>query len=162
MDNTGILLALGYNKMNKIREKKYRECKEKGYTIHSYISCNANVYTKDIGEGCIIMPGAYIGPFSTLGIGNVIRAGCVLSHHETIGNFNWIADGSIYGGHVQQGNNCFIGLGTTVRNGISIADSTFIGAHSYQNKNTVHNGVYWGNPTKYNNQYTSSEIISKV
>lgn len=161
INNVEILLSIGYNKMNKHRESKYQECKSRGFKIHTFISKHALVYADSIGEGSVIMPGAYIGPFSALGLCNVIRSGCVLSHHEKIGDFNWIADGCTYGGNVVQGNNCFIGLGTTVRNGISIADNTFVGAHSYLHHNTSYDSVYYGNPT-VKQEMTSFEIISKV
>ena len=150
---------MGKSDANECNENSFSNCRVQ---LHTFISKHAIVYTDDIGEGSIIMPRAYIGPFSTLGIGNVIRAGCVLSHHETIGNFNWIADGSIYGGHVQQGSNSFIGLGTTVRNGISIADRTFVGAHSYLSSDTTEGSVYIGSPAKIFEKTNSNEIILKV
>lgn len=161
IENVEILLSIGYNKMNQHRMSKYHECKSRGFNVHTFISERAVVYADSIGEGCIIMPGAYIGPFSTLGLCNVIRSGCVLSHHEKVGNFNWIADGCTYGGDVAQGNNCFIGLGTTVRNGIFIADNTFVGAHSYLHHNSSDEGVYFGNPSVKQDDI-SFDIINKV
>ena len=162
IENSEILLSIGYNKMNHNRETKYQECKSRGFNIHTFISEHAVVYADSIGEGCIIMPGAYIGPFTTLGICNVIRSGCVLSHHEIIGDFNWIADGCTYGGSVVQDNNCFVGLGSTVRNSVCIADQTFIGAHSYLSSNTMKEGVYIGNPAKIKPNTTSHIIINRV
>lgn len=161
IERVEILLSIGYNKMNKHRESKYQECKSRGFKIHTFVSKHALVYADSIGEGSIIMPGAYIGPFSNVGLCNVVRSRSVLSYHEKVGNFNWIADGCTYGGDVVQGNNCFIGLGTTVRNGISIADNTFVGAHSYLHHNTSYDSVYYGNPT-VKQEMTSFEIISKV
>lgn len=160
--NTEILLTIGYNNMNQLRKIKYEECKSRGFMVHTYISQKAIVYSDKIGEGCIIMPGVYIGPFTTLGICNVIRSGCVLSHHEKIGDFNWIADGCTYGGRVVQDNNCFVGLGSTIRNSVSIADQTFIGAHSYLSSNTMKEGVYIGNPAKIKPNTTSHNIINRV
>lgn len=162
IENVEILLSIGYNKMNHNRELKYQVCKSRGFNIHTFMSNQAMVYSDSIGEGCIIMPGAYIGPFSTIGICNVIRSGCVLSHHDRVGNFNWIADGCTYGGDAVQGNNCFIGLGTTIRNSISIADQTFIGAHSYVSSSTIQNGVYIGCPAKIKPDTTSHNIITRV
>lgn len=161
IESVEILLSIGYNKMNQHRETKYEGCKSRGFNVHTFISKHAVVYADSIGEGCIIMPGAYVGPYSKLGLCNVERAGCVLSHHERIGNFNWIADGCTYGGDVVQGNNSFIGLGTTVRNGISIADNTFVGAHSYLNHNSAIDSVYYGNPA-VKQEISSFEIINKV
>ena len=160
--NTEILLTIGYNNMNQLRKVKYEECKSRGFMVHTYISQKAIVYSDDIGEGCIIMPGAYIGPISTLGVGNVIRSGCVLSHHETIGDFNWIADNCTLGGKVDQGSNCFLGLGSTIRNEISIADKTFVGAHSYLSSDSIYEGAYVGSPAKIISGKKSVEIITRV
>lgn len=161
IESVELLLSIGYNTMNQHRELKYQECKTRGLKVHTFISEQAVIYAESIGEGCIIMPGAYLGPFSTLGLCNVIRSGCVLSHHERIGDFNWIADGCTYGGDVVQGNNCFIGLGSTIRNGISIADNTFVGAHSYLHHNSSNYSVYYGIPAVMQ-ESTSLEIITKV
>lgn len=134
--------------MNLYREQKYKECKDRGLCIRTYISPKAIVYSDIIGEGCIIMPGAYIGPYSEIGIGNVIRSNCVLSHHDKIGNFNWIADGSVFGGGAVIGNNCFLGLNSTIRNEIAIADRTFLGAKSYLGYSSECDGAYIGIPAK--------------
>ena len=108
------------------------------------------------------MPGAYIGPYTDIGIGNVIRAKSTLSHHEKIGNFNWIADGSTFGGGVTMADNCFVGLGSTIRNEIIIAEKTFIGAHSYVSQNTLEESVMLGVPAKQREGIKSIDIVSKV
>lgn len=158
VDKTEFVLGLGYSSMNQICERKYMECKERGFNVHTFVSPFAIVYTENIGEGSIIMPGAYIGPYSKIGIGNVIRAHCTLSHHDTIGNFNWIADGCTLGGGVIVDDNCFIGLGSTIRNEVTIAEKTFVGAHSYVSNNTPPDSVIFGVPGKLKNNVTSLGI----
>ena len=160
--NTEILLTIGYNNMNQLRKVKYEECKSRGFMVHTYISQKAIVYSDKIGEGCIIMPGVYIGPFCMLGNCNIIKACCSLPHHINIGNFNWIAGGCSYGGDVLQGNNCFVGIGSTIRNGISIADKTFVGAHSYLSSDSIYEGAYVGSPAKIISGKKSVEIITRV
>lgn len=162
ISNTKVLLTIGYNNMNQLREIKYNECKDRGLKVHTFISKKAIVYTNKIGEGSIIYPSTYIGPCSTLGKCCVLTAGCTLAHHIHIDNYNWIAPGCIYGGNVTQGTNCFIGLGSTIRNGISIADRTFIGAHSYLSSSTIENGVYFKSPAKLKLDTKSIDIIKRV
>lgn len=156
-----LVLALGYSKMNEHRKAKYDYCKSKGYKVFTFVSQQAQVFTNKIGEGSIILPGAYIGPFSQIGVCTVVRPGTVLAHHDLIGDFNWIADGCTFGGGVKMGNFGFIGLGTTVRNEISIADDTFIGAHSYVRKNTERNRAYYGVPAIEIGK-ESKEVIKQV
>ena len=160
--DTEFVLGIGYSHMNMHRESKYLECKKRGLQIHTFISPQATVLTDNIGEGCIIMPGAYIGPYTDIGIGNVIRAKSTLSHHEKIGNFNWIADGSTFGGGVTMADNCFVGLGSTIRNEIIIAEKTFIGAHSYVSQNTLEESVMLGVPAKQREGIKCIDIVSKV
>lgn len=157
-----IILGLGYSRMNDVRKEKYFECKNKGYQIGTFCSSYATVLTDKIGQGSVIMPRSYVGPYSEVGFCNVIRAGSVLSHHDKLGDFNWIADGCVFGGGVKMGNNSFIGLGSTIRNEILINDYTFVGAHSYLGGNTIENTPYLGSPAKAIPHQTSHDIISKV
>lgn len=161
-EDIGILIAIGYNNLNKLRENIYLSCKNTGYKIYTFISKNALIYSNEIGEGSIIMPGSYVGPFCKLGLCNIIKFGVSLPHHVNIGNFNWIAGGTIFGGKAQVGNHCFIGLSSTIRNEIVIADETFIGAKSYMSSNTKVGSAYYGIPAKLVEDRTSQEIINRV
>lgn len=162
MSSTEIVISLGYTNMNALRETKHQYCKSKGYKVHTFISQHALVYTHEIGEGSIILPGSYIGPFSRIGTCSIVRPGTVLAHHDFIGNYNWIADGCTFGGGVHMGDFCFIGLGTTVRNEISIADYTFIAAHSYINKNTELLKPYLGVPARKIEHKSVYDVILNV
>ncbi len=157
-----IVLALGYSNMNEHRKSKYNYCKSKGYKVFTYVSQQAQVFSDKIGEGSIILPGTYIGPYSEVGICTVIRPGTVLAHHVTIGDFNWIADGCTFGGGVKMGSHCFLGLGTTVRNEISIADYTFAGAQTYLGRDTELLMAYIGVPSKKIENVSAYDAVGKV
>ena len=146
--STEILLTLGYSGMNSVREQKYKICIKNGFKVCTFVSTRALVYSDKIAEGCIIMPGSYIGPYCNLGKCNIIKYGVSLSHHIELGNFNWIAGGTIFGGGVKVGNNCFIGLSNTIKNEVTIADRTFVGAKSYISRNTDCDCAYMGIPAK--------------
>lgn len=157
-----IVLTIGYNHMNDVRKGKYLECKKRGLNVFTFVSKDAKVYTEAIGEGSIIMPGSYIGPYSTLGICCVLWPGSVLSHQNNIGDYSWIAPSCCFGGGAETGKNCFLGLGATVRNEITLADYTFIGAHSYIGKNTLPSRAYLGVPAKQILDKDSLETVTKV
>ena len=161
METVEIALALGYSEMNNVRKRKYEECKKRHFNVATFCSNKAIVYAKTIGEGCIIMPSAYVGPFARLGICNVLKSGVNLPHHNIIGNYNWFA-GCKFGGSAIVGNNCFLGLCTTVRNSIRIADYTFSAANTYLHKDTEAFGVYMGVPAKKTLNKSSMEIIKHV
>lgn len=131
MSEYEIALTIGYKKMNDIREYFYNECKRLGYKIMTYISPKAIVYSDKIGEGTLIYPGAYVGPYCEIGVANIIHMQVCVSHHIKTGNFNFLAGGTMIGGNVVIGSNCFIGMSNTIRNGIKIGDRVLIGAKNY-------------------------------
>lgn len=143
-----ILIAIGYVQMNNIRQKIYKECKEAGHRIATYVSKTATLYSDDIGEGCIIMPNVYIGPSCTIGKGNIIASCTCLSHDNEVGNFNFISSNAVFGGHSIVCDNCFIGLGCVIRDGITINDYSLIGSATNLLTSTDPEGVYIGNPSR--------------
>lgn len=148
-DTYKLLNTIGYSKMNSIRSKVYYDIKNKKYPIYTFISKDAYVITPEfIGEGSIIMPMSYIGPFVKTGVCNIVNPQCNLSHHIEIGDFNFIGRGTISGGSVKIGNHCFIGLHSTIKNKIDIADYTLIGAGSNVLKSTEPYSVNVGNPAR--------------
>ena len=162
MTDVEVALALGYSQMNNVRKLKYEECKKRGYSIATFCSKNAFIYTESIGEGCIIMPSTYIGPLVEIGLCNVFKVKNSLPHHNKVGNFNWFSGGCTFGGGAIVGNNCFLALSTTVRNSICIADYTFVAANSYLHKNTLEGGAYMGIPAKMIEGKLSMNIIGNV
>ena len=140
-NRVSILNTLGYSNMNQTREKLHQECKRLGYEIVNFISKMAIVLSKNIGEGNIILPGAYIGTNVRIGSGNVFYSGCVISHDINIGDFNFFAANSTVGGVVNIGSNCFVGMSATIKNRIDIANSTLIGAGAFLDHSTTEEEV---------------------
>lgn len=162
MTRYDIMLTFGYTLLNAIREKFYKECKDKGYNIYTFISKNSCVYTDSIGEGTLVLPSVYIGPFNEIGKCNIIWNGTNISHHSIIGNFNNIAAGAILAGDVIIGNNCFLGVNTSYKNGVKVASQSFIAASSYVSKNTKENTAYSGSPARSIKGITALELINLV
>ena len=143
-----ILLAIGYSRMNQLRESIYKDLLARGYTIRSFVSKNSILYSNRIGEGCIILPNSYIGPNVVLGVCNFVAASCSISHDTVIGDFNFFSTGVIIGGFANVGNHCFIGLNSTVKSEIFISDYTLVGSSTNMLCPTEENCVYVGNPGK--------------
>lgn len=142
-----ILNTIGYTYMNGIRERVSKEIKQNGYLLATYISNHACVsHTSVVGEGSIIFPMVYVGPYVNIGNGNIIDAQTTLTHHISIGNYNFLCARVVSGGHVNIENNCFIGLGCVIRNGVNISSKTLIGSGTNITKSTHYNSVYLGNP----------------
>lgn len=149
MREVGIINTIGYSKMNSIRERVHNELLNEGFHLQTFISKNANVYTSDIREGSIIMPGAFVGPDVSVGKACIIYSNVSLTHHITIEDYCFIASGCVFGGNVTIGHNSFIGLNSTIRNRISLAPYTLVGASSNVLKaSDLMGGVILGNPAK--------------
>lgn len=141
-----ILIAIGYVQMNNIRKKIYKECKDAGHHIATFISKTSTLYSENIGEGCIIMPNVYIGPNCEIGKCNIIASCTCLSHDNNIGDFNFISSNAIFGGHSTVCNNNFIGLGCIIRDGIKLHNYSLIGSGTNLLSSTEPEGIYVGNP----------------
>lgn len=139
-----------YSQMNDIRKKVFFQIREEGYKLCTFISANANVYTDKIGDGSIIMPGAFVGPYVELGVSDIIYANVSLTHHITIGDFVFIGSGCVVGGNVKIGDNCFVGLNSTIKNKAKIPSYTLIGSGTNILSSITEGkgAVYVGNPAR--------------
>ncbi len=160
IEDCKILIAVGYKKMNDNRKAVYEKCKELGYNIYTLISKRAIVYTSEIGEGSIILPTAFVGPYVSIGKSVILWNNVSVCHHNRIGDFTHIAGGTIIGGETNIGSNCFIGMNCTVKNGIEVGDRTFIGANSYMSQNTEGGLGFVGNPAT-NPRGAKSDLMIK-
>lgn len=129
-DRYAVCLSFGYKNMIRNREEKFYECQKHGYEIIRYISKNAVVYSDQLGEGCIIYPGAIIMPYVEIGVGTFIEAGVVIAHHSKIGEFNFIGPGAHFCGNVRTGSNCFIGGAAEIVNNCILGQYSFVAANA--------------------------------
>lgn len=146
MNQCMILNTIGYSQMNDIRKKVFFQINK----LCTFISANANVYTDKIGDGSIIMPGAFVGPYVELGVSDIIYANVSLTHHITIGDFVFIGSGCVVGGNVKIGDNCFVGLNSTIKNKAKIPSYTLIGSGTNVLSSITEGkgAVYVGNPAR--------------
>ena len=138
-----MLCAVGYINMNAVREKKYKELKEMGFTFTNYI--HESVYIHDdlvIGDNNIILENVSIQPGVSIGNSNFFWSNVVLGHGSIIGDTNWIASGSVLGGDCKLKSRSFIGLNATVGHNITISDDNFLGANVLISKNTKKGAVF--------------------
>lgn len=136
------IIGIGYKSMNSVREAIYNKIKRNNYKVGTFIHPNAIVEASEIGDGTIVLSGAYIGKNAKIGVANIFWNHCNISHDAIIGDFNYFAPSTTFGGFVTVKNKCFFGLGSIVRNGLTISDSTLVGAGAYIDTNTEPHGVY--------------------
>ena len=135
-DDNEVLLAIGNKNMNKIREKVFYECKEKGYSIASFIHSSCSVHSGKLGEGNILLEHCLIYPFSEIGDGNLLWDHVLISHDCRVGNFNTFSSYADLCGYVKIGNNGYFGKHCILNDGMKVADYSLIGAAAYAKEDT--------------------------
>ena len=130
-------IGIGYSKMNKIREDKYKHLKALGYKLPNYISSKCSFLTEEpIGDNNLILEDNTIQPFVTIGSNNVFWSGNHIGHDVVIGNHNFISSHVVISGFTSIGNNVFLGVNSTFRDAIRIADATLVAAGAIIMKDT--------------------------
>lgn len=154
-DDYAMFIAIGYQKRNKLRAKKYHEAKKKGYDLISYVSSKSVIWTEDIGENCFILENQVIQPFVKIGNNIIIWSGNHIGHHSIIEDHCFITSHVVISGNVRIKSYCFLGVNSTLRDGITVASESLIGAGSLIMEDTIEKGVYKAESTKPRFSYSS-------
>jgi acetyltransferase-like isoleucine patch superfamily enzyme len=137
-----IINCIGYSEMLNNREKVANMIKQESIPLETYIHPSAMVMKSVVGDGNVIMAGAYIGNRVSIGDGNLIAP---FSHTEigcTVGNYNFFGPRSVRLNPVHVNDHCILGGNSTIKNGVTIASYSLIGAGAYITTNTKEYGVY--------------------
>lgn len=134
-----IAISIGYQKINKIREAKYNQAKEKGYSFISYISSKA-VCDGTIGENTFIFDGTIVNPSVEIGNNVFIWSGSHIGHHSKIKDHCFISS-SRTAGCILIEENCFVGVGATICDTLTVGHHSIIGGGMVISKNIKPNSV---------------------
>lgn len=148
-----IIMAVGYNDINRTRETMFHSLKKMGYRIETYIHPDAKIYTrKPLGEGCVILPSAVLEPHVSVGENTLVWANVTLAHHSSVAENCWIASGAVISGQATVQRNTFIGVNATIVNNITVGEYNIIGAAALITKSTKAATVHLarsGEPLRY-------------
>jgi acetyltransferase-like isoleucine patch superfamily enzyme len=86
-------LPMSGRRMNRDRERFYKEAKSKGYSLISYVSSRAILCDNKIGENCFIFEGANLQPFAEVGDDSIVWCQTHVGHHSLIGDHVFISAG---------------------------------------------------------------------
>ena len=140
-DEYKMLISFAYTNMMDNRKDKIEITKQKGYSLFSYISKDARVYSEKIGESVIIYPGTVIASNVNVGTGCFFEISCSIAHDTILGEYCFFAPGATVCGEVVIENNTFIGSGAVVVNSLKIGSFSFISANALVSKNVLDNSV---------------------
>ena len=136
-----VLVAVGPNRVNTVRERLFNEVRAMRFQCISYIHPAANV-SGSVGENSFIFPNVTVEPFASVGNNCVMWSGAVLAHHSKLEDHCFMAPGALVSGRSVINKNCFLGINSTVRDNVVVGEKCIIGAGSVIKKNTESNGVY--------------------
>lgn len=137
-----VFIAVGYSKLNRVRENFFKNFKEKRYTIANFVHPNASCYQNKLGSNNFIMDNVSINPYTKIGNNNIFWSNCVIGHHSIIGDNNFFSGNSTISGDCEVKNNCFFGVNSSIKDSIKIDSDCFIDANQYVSKNLKKDTFY--------------------
>lgn len=138
-----MFIPIGYSRMNALREKKYLQAKEKGYTLITHTHPSA-ILSPDVetGENCLIGPYTVIQHGARIGNNVIVRENCHIGHDSVIQDHCFIAGHANISGNVIIEPNCFLGASCVIRDRLILKKRSLIGAGVTMLENSDENGVY--------------------
>ncbi len=142
-ENYDIFVAIGYKKLNKIREEKLLDLQKLGYKAINFIHPDSHIANANlIGDNILILEKNVIQPNVTIGNNTYIWSGNHIGHHSQIGSNCYISSHVVISGSTTIGDNSFIGVNATIRDNINISNNNIIGASSLIMKDTERDSVF--------------------
>lgn len=136
-DTHRVIMAIGYNDLNRTRETLFERLKAAGYGIETYIHPDARIYThQPLGEGSVVLPGAVIEPHARVGANTMIWSNVTLAHHSSVGDHCWVAAGTVVSGQAKILRNTFLGVSCTVVNAVTVEEYNVVGASALISRDT--------------------------
>lgn len=102
----------------------------------------------EVAEACVIMAGAVVNPFATIGFGAIINTNSVIEHDCSIGEYVHVCPQTSLAGGVVLKDLVWLGLGSCVIQQITIGTKTTIGAGSVVTHNIPAGNIAYGSPAK--------------
>lgn len=141
-------VAIGYQKLNQIREKIFYRVKKKGFKLISYVhEIHKKNSTLKVGKNCFLMKDSIIHPNVELEDNVFVWGGAIICHHSKLKKNSWLTAGSKIMGSSVVGDNTFIAGGSLISHNIKIGKKSFIGANSLVVKNVPDNSVVISKPS---------------
>jgi sugar O-acyltransferase (sialic acid O-acetyltransferase NeuD family) len=138
-----MFVAVGYQDLNRLRARKYEECKAKGYCLVSYVSSRAsNVAGVAVGDNCFVLEFVVIQPGALIGDNVFIWSGNHIGHRARVGDHCYIAGNAMVAGGTSVEPRCFIGVSAALGHEITIGVASFIGAGALVTKDVAPGTVH--------------------
>jgi UDP-perosamine 4-acetyltransferase len=114
---------------NHTRQRLVAEVAALGFQLPTVVSKFAVVSpTASLGDGCVLMHGSVIGPYTTLATGVIVNTGASVDHDCRVEDFVHVAPGTHVAGSVSVRSGALLGVGASVVPGVVIGAWAVVGA----------------------------------
>jgi acetyltransferase-like isoleucine patch superfamily enzyme len=145
-DSCEMIVAIGYEQMNGLRQQKIAEAAAKGYPFTSFVHETLIRHEEMlIGDNCIILDHVSIHPGTRIEHGSFIDSNVNIGQNCHIKAMNWISAGVSVGQDTVLGTNCFVGANASIEAGIEVSERTYIAANLALGWNTEPDDVFTSN-----------------
>jgi len=121
-------IALGQILNSEPREASYKQLQEFGFELPSIKSPTAIISPEShIGAGTIVMHGALVNRFASIGDNCIINSMALIEHGSVVGSHTHVSTRATINGDSIVGDRCFLGSGSTIGHGVIIGDGTIVG-----------------------------------
>lgn len=150
-DAFSLFVAVGYQKLNATRAAIFKQCKELGYSLVSYIYPKNTMIAPElvtIGENSVVLEGSTVQPGARIGDDVIIWANNVVAHDTVVEDHCFVTSGVLLGGGARIGRSSFLGLGSAIANSVNVGAENIIGAGVTILKDTEPGSVYMNSQPK--------------
>ncbi len=147
--NHDMFVAVGYSRINALRQEKCEAARASGYQLASYVSSKASVAKNaSWGWNAFILEDNTVQPFVKIGNGVTLWSGNHIGHHAAISDFVFISSHVVISGGVKVGERTFMGVNATTNDHINIGARCIIGSGSLVTKDLPDESVLSAEPAK--------------
>lgn len=144
-----MFIAANYNKLNRIRARLFRNAKDKGYELASYVSSKAFVWRNvQLGENVFIFENNVVQHKVQIEDNVTLWSGNHVGHQSIIRNHAYLSSHCVISGFCEIGEYSFLGVNCTLNNNLSIGKNNVIGSGALVVKNTDDNKLMVGAPAR--------------
>lgn len=143
-------VAITYTKLNRVRRRLYRACKQLGYNCASYISSHSFFWKNAvIGENSFIFEDNTVQYHAQIGNNVILWSGNHIGHRSVIEDDCWLTSHCVISGFCKIGRGSFLGVNVTLGDNVILGEDTVFGAGALTVKSLEEKGcVYVGSPAK--------------
>jgi len=148
-ESTEMFIAVGYTRLNRVREQFCGEARSKGYRLLTYI-CSRATWWGDtrVGDNVFVFEDNTLQPFVTVGDGTILWSGNHIGHHAAIGKYCFITSHVVISGYCRVGDRSFLGVNATLADDTNVAEDNIVGPCALIQKDTGPGEVYLAERTK--------------